>query len=215
MKNKQQKPVNRKKVNFAIIIAMYILVFSCLDKNENIPIEKPVNDDIKHDFVFFKEYIYLDINGTNLNLTGDYYFRNNTESEMTNIVLYYPFPIEHQYEYPVEITCQMKNKPLDIEYLYDGILFTIPSIRSLESVCVNIFYKQPLLYNRAIYILTTTETWERPLDYGYYQIDVVKSLGTVNISYDVELKEETADKNVYFFEELNFMPDKDIVVSWN
>jgi hypothetical protein len=64
------------------------------------------------------------------------------------------------------------------------------------------------------YILTTTKQWKRPLVFAEYYIHIPSKLQLKDPSYKFDLIDVTASSKTYFLKKKNFMPDKNLAVSW-
>ena len=170
----------------------------------------PCNGEIR----FIKEYVTLEIANNNLLVTAEYNFLN-TENKPDGVVLAYPFmgmfPRKVRVEYKKgDKYSKIRFKKIDNEMSISFPIF----LESNSELFVSVIYSQELKNNRAGYILTSTKEWKRGLMEARFEIAVSKNLKDVNINYQTNECSETPDYIVYCFKRYDFMPEKNLLISW-
>lgn len=197
-----------------MLIIICILLFSAI-----ILYLAPLKDanvhDIKTEDVnleFYKENITIAVSKNNTVVNGLYYFTCN---EQTDVSLFYPFPVDSSHEYPYAINVKELDKGnVPFRAVNNGIIFNL-SLDADETKVVNISYTQTITTNNTKYILTTTKTWKKGLTEAEYVINVPKSLKNLHISYQPDEIHEEGTTTIYIIKKENFMPTKDINISWD
>lgn len=92
-----------------------------------------------------------------------------------------------------------------------GATFKI-EIKPEETSKFRISYRQKLLGNRAEYILTTTQSWGRPLEQANYTLIIPNKLSIDSLSYTPDSFETKRDRIIFFWEKENFMPDRNFII---
>jgi hypothetical protein len=95
-----------------------------------------------------------------------------------------------------------------------SIVFPI-ILEPFEEQVVEVRYNQRLLGNQAVYIVTSTQKWFENLRNAKFEIFVSKKLYGIDISYEVDECDENADYLIYRFSRTDFMPNKDLVITWS
>ncbi|MHC1777027.1 MAG: hypothetical protein AB9834_16625 [Lentimicrobium sp.] len=159
---------------------------------------------------FYRENITMKIREKQFYVSGTYYFRYNLSGIKQ---LYYPFPVSDQFGNP------------DPVYLYDltnntaiapteqdssGLLF-LADFSNHSDISIQISYKQPLLGNRAEYILETTKVWGKPFKEATYQLIIPKGLIITRFSITPDDSISTDMERIYTWEKYNYMPERNMV----
>lgn len=159
---------------------------------------------------FYRENITMKIREKQFYVSGTYYFSYNLSGIKQ---LYYPFPVSDQFGNP------------DSVYLYDltnntaiapteqdssGLLF-LADFSNHSDISIQISYKQPLLGNRAEYILETTKVWGKPFKEATYQLIIPKGLIITRFAITPDDSMSTDMERIYTWEKYNFMPERNMV----
>ncbi|MCD6112970.1 MAG: DUF4424 family protein [Bacteroidales bacterium] len=161
---------------------------------------------------FYKEDLSFEIKNNYFYVDGIYHFCNVSDKPLKNILLY-PFPQDSAYGHidSVQIEEIGNKKNVLIRYNNKNALFKV----NLESYGIKkykIAYRQKLLEQKAEYILTTTQQWNKPFENASYKLIVPKSLEIDSISYKEDSIKIIQDKIYYFWKKKNFMPYKNFIV---
>ena len=95
----------------------------------------------------------------------------------------------------------------------NGAVWRIPPLDPGVEITVRTAYRQARHDNYANYIVTTTSTWNRPLQHVRFEIHLPPGTEPSYFSFPFELYED-GDQKFYVYEADGFLPDRDIVVEW-
>ena len=163
---------------------------------------------------FIQERIDVFVYEEYAEVEGIYYFYN-PHTTPTHNSFYYPFVINDYLLYPDSISAKYDKtgEKINIRKSKSGVHFVL-SIPPGDTCIYKVFYCQKVKNQQMEYILTTTKQWKRPLAFAEYYIHVPSNLQLKDTSYKFDLVGETASSKTYFLKKKNFMPDKNLVVSW-
>lgn len=165
---------------------------------------------------FTKEKIEIFLSDEIMKLKGTYYFKNLTSSFLKTSV-FYPFPIDKEHLYPTEIKIykwkiDKKNK-VNFVKSDKGVLWTV-EIEANKITKYIVIYKQPIKTKNATYILTTTQAWNKPLEYAKFIIHIPKIFKNIEIPYSIDKIFSKGENIIYEFTRTNFLPTKDLTICW-
>lgn len=164
---------------------------------------------------FFREKIEVIVEKEDYcQLKGIYYFKNISE-KIIEQVLFYPFVINDELPYPdsIKVVNMRDNKPVPFTKSKKGIFFSIQiPPKSIYAYNVNYYQKTPACSME--YILTTTKTWNRPLDQAEFIIKIPLSFNLISLSMKFNKKVDTGDKTIYYIIRKNFMPETNLLIKW-
>jgi hypothetical protein len=83
-----------------------------------------------------------------------------------------------------------------------------------EEKAVRVEYVQGIRQRKAIYIVTTTKQWMRPIELAEFEFRVPAALEGVRLSFEPDRTEVLGDTVVYRLARTQFMPDSDLTVTW-
>jgi hypothetical protein len=170
---------------------------------------------IAGDIRFWKETIAMEIPSPDtLVVKGTYLFtsKNGSPGQYT---LYYPFPLDSFMDYPSSISVTSKDGKKQIPFLREkeGVDFTV-QIPKTGACTTMVVYKQHVRQYKGKYILLTTHAWGEPLHDSHYSVMISPLLTLTYLSY-VSDSIKSGDRGLtYYFYRDNFLPDRDIEVSW-
>ena len=155
---------------------------------------------------FFREDLDFKLSNEVFEVDGLYYFRNNTNQEIRQM-LFYPFPDVEKYgeiKY-ISITIENDTTSMLATQSAHGALFKV-LIKSNEEVAYRIKYGQKVKGNAAKYIITTTQKWEKPFELADYSLKFPAQIVIDSISIAPDSVEKTPDFCKYYWLRYNFMP---------
>jgi hypothetical protein len=121
-----------------------------------------------------------------------------------------PFPIDKDHPEPLEV--RVERLTPEKEALRLRRIFGKPSFDVLfsakEEAEIKVSYRQRAGGTNATYILTTTQPWGRPIDYGIYTLYTHDTV-IVSSNYSFNLPNGTLG-----FHKIGFMPEKDWQFTW-
>ncbi|MBN1290370.1 MAG: hypothetical protein JXB48_00900 [Candidatus Latescibacteria bacterium] len=165
--------------------------------------------------IFFEsEKIYINIQNDRVSVTGHYFFHNH-DSGKRIIPLSYPFPVNEEMEFPDSISVYLSDDSSSISFEKNekhGVVFFAVPVTGLTEFVVS--YSQKLHGSTARYILTTTQTWKEPLKYAVFSISTPQNFKNLKFNYKPDLTKSEHDCILHIIERTDFMPDKDLYITW-
>jgi hypothetical protein len=164
------------------------------------------------DLDFVRENIYVSLRlPDTMCVKGEYFFATKIGSAIKTSVVY-PFPVDSSLDFPHAIHVFDKTGTLTYQSHPEQAMVLIPiSINKADTSKITVVYRQRLKRNTGRYILTTTQSWEKPLGRSNYSITVPQNVTLEYFSYESDSVFNKKDSLVYFFSKENFMPIKDLV----
>lgn len=165
--------------------------------------------------IFFeREKLRFDITDTSYALTGDYYFRNRSDSD-SKTKIFYPFVVNSDLPYPhyIQIKDLINNQTVSFKKQKTGVLFWV-EIPAYSTRVYRIVFFQKIFNRRMEYILTTTAFWNQPLESADFRIFLPKTLELDSLSMQYQRIEQDSNGVNYFFNYKNFMPKKNLIIQW-
>ena len=204
-------------MKFSIVIqALLLIAFQgVLFSQDNLP-DLPDSD--KSTVDFFMEEITLQVSDSTSHVEGVYYFRNNTSKEFDFPVLF-PFYTDSLTSYPHVIEPYLlengKRNKLSYKNLpnFSGIRFRIP-LQADKTTAWHLDYSQKIRAKRAVYIITSTAAWKKPLEKATYYFIAPESFSGVEIWPEADTAYTDDGNIIYKCIRENFMPSKDMKISW-
>ena len=84
-----------------------------------------------------------------------------------------------------------------------------------EEKLVRVEYVQQIDKPHAIYIVTTTSEWHRPIELAEFEFRIPREFEDVQFSFVPDVRVTAGDTIVCYMSRTNFMPDEDLVVTWS
>jgi hypothetical protein len=202
---------NKKLIIVAAICVLLLIATIFLFQPQKYPKNTHVNKTKELKLDFLKEEITILISRDEVVVEGIYYFQSNLR---TNVSFYYPFPVDSLHDYPYEISIEeLDTGNVSFKRINKGIIFNL-YFDANETKVVSISYAQKIKANNAKYILTTTKAWKKGLKEAEFCIIVPKTLKNISISYQPDEIHEEGNETRYIIRKEDFMPEKDINISW-
>ena len=155
------------------------------------------------DFTLDKSYFIIN---------GIYSFHNNAEREVNQQIIF-PFADKTATIDSIRIINLSTNRKIKFSRMENSILFNF-TLPPKDTVDVNIFYRQKIsTVNK--YIITSTQTWSKPLDTAVYTLTTEKKLRINSFSYTPDFTEEINNKRLYIWKKQHFMPKIDFEIKIN
>jgi len=166
---------------------------------------------LSQDLQFYREDIVFTIDKQYAATNAEYYFCN-TGSRDIRTALFYPFP-ESAIEFIDSIHVEDISTKNAVPYRYgkSGIFFEI-SLTAYGQSGYRVFYCQKLTGNHFIYILKSTESWRRPLEFASYDLIVPVNLTIDSLSYVPDTSFVRNNRMIYEWKKKDFMPGSDFEV---
>lgn len=164
---------------------------------------------------FVSESISMDIVNGQITVNGSYTLRSN-DSALDTFPLMYPFPVDSGLSYPDSITVLRAEDRSPIPFRENRergmIMF---AVRPGISDTFEVSYTQKIDGSSARYILTSTKAWGKPLERAEFNVSVPSNYRNVELSYDPDVKQKDGETVIYTLTRTDFMPDRDLVITWN
>jgi hypothetical protein len=151
---------------------------------------------------FSDEFIDFEVNSRYFVVNGLYYFVNSTNEKIKKKILF-PFSVSMDSIRNIRIFNITYSRRVPYKLRSKNISFSMV-LKPLDTVCLNISYKQ-VVQKKNTYILQTTQTWGKPLQKANYTLTVKDSLFVNQFSY----KPDSISGNQYFWKKRKFFPKKD------
>jgi hypothetical protein len=167
---------------------------------------------------FFQEEITLTITDTTAKIEGMYHFRNNTDRDFEMPVVF-PFYIDSLSLFPYYIEAYMLqgDKKIFLPHKemvkFGGIRFKIP-LEAGRECSWYLDYEQKIKSKRAVYIITSTAAWKKPLEKATYAFVTPESFKVINIWPEPDSSYSENGFNHFISVRRNFMPSKDMEIIW-
>lgn len=164
---------------------------------------------IAHPLRFVREHIEIELDGTSILVDGDYTFRSITDQPARALLLY-PFPLGPGMRPPTQIEVDGAAYAVGARGLVLEMAGDVPGGESV----VHIHYRQRVAGTRAQYILTTTRSWDRPLEQADIRIRFPAAWRTLRVSYPGDEIEAAHGLRQYVIRQTGFWPDHDLQLRW-
>jgi hypothetical protein len=165
---------------------------------------------------FYREHVTVEPSEGRVRVLGVYYFRNESERPLATAIEY-PFPVDRFQMVPFRIRVWERT---DSGLTPLGFIRGDASVRwqmrfaPHEDRTVQVEYVQEIKRNRAVYIVTTTHAWGRPIELAEFEFRIPALLKGVDLSFEPDSVSVAGDTTVYFMRATDFLPDSDLTVTW-
>ncbi|HPC36803.1 MAG TPA: hypothetical protein P5268_05135 [Candidatus Marinimicrobia bacterium] len=162
---------------------------------------------------FSGERLTFTIHPKFVEMSGKYYFSNRT-GQVVNLPIVYPFCINSQQAFPDSIAVGLEDSnSLPFEIRNESLYFSVP-LKNKELTAILIYFRQPVTRPQFEYILTSTRSWQKPLEFADFTIQVPFAYRLTNLSFPYEKIDTVGNFQVYHLYFENFYPDKNLIFSW-
>jgi hypothetical protein len=165
---------------------------------------------------FYREYVTVEPAAGLTRVSALYYFRNDADRAVEQAISY-PFPVDRFHLYPRvvrvwEVT-DAGRRAMGFSHRRRSVIWTM-RFEPREEKIVRVDYTQDIRVPRAVYIVTTTRFWQRPIEIAEFEFRVPSALDSVRLSFEPDTRTVSGDTIVYYMRREQFMPDEDLVVTW-
>jgi hypothetical protein len=166
---------------------------------------------LSQDLQFYREDIVFKISAENIVTDATYNFCNLSGKNIKT-PLFYPFP-ENTRELIDSIVIKdvKPDTVLSFREGRSGVLFPI-SVKAYGQAAYRVYFRQKLTEKKFTYILTSTETWGRALEFANFELQAPIELSIDSLSYPPDTFYIQNDVQYYFWKKKDFMPERDFVV---
>jgi len=166
---------------------------------------------IGQDLEFYREDIVFSIRENKVITDAEYYFCNVGKKDI-RITLFYPFP-----DNTMELIDSLLVEDLDTDSVIQyrgagtGIFFEI-FVNAYGQSAYRVYFRQRLKEEHFKYILSSTATWGRSLEFANYELQMPLPFILDSLSYLPDTSYILNDLHYYKWKKVDFMPDKDFEV---
>lgn len=161
---------------------------------------------------FFEEHIDFSLEDDYFTINGIFSFSNvNNKPETQQII--FPFASETNSIDSIRIIDLRTLSNVSFSKQKSSIFFKI-TVPANDTVDLNIFYRQRKSPTNK-YIITSTQSWGKPLNKAVYSLSTGKELKIKSFSYQPDTVKITNNKKLYLWYKTDFMPQKDFEITLN
>ena len=165
---------------------------------------------------FIREYVTVEPSRGATKVSALYYFRNDSDRRIRQGIRY-PFPVDRFHLYPRVVRVWEKRgddlRPMGFVHRDRYVLWSMV-LEAREEKVVRVDYIQEIRRPRAVYIVTTTKEWRRPIELAEFEFRIPAELDSVSLSFEPDTRTVVGDTIVYYMKQTDFMPDADLIVTW-
>lgn len=166
---------------------------------------------LSQDLEFYREDIIFSLNKDHA-VTNASYYLCNVGGKDVKIALFYPFP---EKTFDLIDSLMVENLQNHNQLLYrkavDGVFLGV-NVKAYGQYAFRVYFRQKLVENHFRYILTSTETWGKPLTTANYELQIPVSLTVDSLSYPPDSTFRQNDEQHFTWKKKEFMPEKDFEV---
>ncbi len=204
-------------VRFLCALAVCVVLVSCSGQDtadeSNGPSQANASGGPIH---FVQEYVMVEPSPDLTRVVGVYHIRNDCDIAAEMGILY-PFPVDRDHAPPhiVRLWEQTANgyRTKGFTRRDSDILLTLAFAPREEKV-FKVEYVQRIRKRHAVYIVTTTQHWERPIDLAEFEFRVPATLENVELSFTPDRTETRGDTLFHFMRQEQFFPTEDLTITW-
>ncbi len=161
---------------------------------------------------FFEEHIDFQLDKGYFIVNGIFSFYNK-DNQTVNQRIVFPFADKATEIDSIRIVNLNTHKRIQFKRLDSSVSFDFMLLPN-DTVDLNIYYRQKIsTVNK--YIITSTQSWKRPLDKAVYTLTTAKNLTIKSFSYKPDSMYFALDKKVYVWEKRQFMPSVEFDITIN
>lgn len=164
---------------------------------------------MKSQVSFFEEHIDFELDSTYFTINGVFSFCNSTSQQVRQQIVF-PFQVPALEIDSIRLHNLSAGKKIAFERRGKSIWFVF-ELPPKDTVELNIYYRQRrAVINR--YIITSTQTWRKPLEKAVYTLTVHQPLEPRYFTYKPDFEEQLNSQRIYHWEKHSFMPVKEFEV---
>jgi hypothetical protein len=160
---------------------------------------------------FTREDLTFRLEEKSFSVDGFYWFVNKSDSSAKTRIIY-PFP-NASIEPVDEILVENVSIPKAVAFHKqgnEGITFYI-NTNPKDTTLIHIKYRQSVKGDSAVYILTSTSLWNKPLENAEYKMICPGGIKVQSFSYPPDKVYQVESNTIFYWKKNNFMPVKDMV----
>jgi hypothetical protein len=168
---------------------------------------------ISQDLQFYREDIVFSVSEDQVSTDAVYSFCNPGGKEITTL-LFYPFPPDTRELIDSLVVTDLKaGTVIPFREGKSGVFFPV-SVNSYGQASYRVYFRQKLVENHFEYILTSTGSWGRPLEFANFELQVPTGILIDSLSYPPDSSFMINETRHYTWKKKDFMPDKDFVIEF-
>jgi len=159
--------------------------------------------------LFFEEHIDFSLDSNYFCINGIYSFQNKNNQDINQQIIF-PFAEEATEIDSIRVINLYSGRKIDFSRKDNFIRFAV-YLPVNDTVDVNIFYRQKTSAKNK-YIITSTQSWGKPLETAVYTLTAEKNIIIKSFSYSPDSIKGFADRKLYIWEKHSFMPKDDFEI---
>ena len=164
----------------------------------------------QHPVSFFEEHIDFVLDSANFSINGIYSFHNGSDQPVNEHIIF-PFADKTSGMDSIRIVNLNTLKKIPFITLERSVSFEF-EIQPKDTIDLNIFYRQKIA-TKNTYIITSTQSWGKPLETAVYTLTTEKNLRIKSFSYTPDSVRVNNDKRIYSWSKHDFMPKIDFEIT--
>jgi hypothetical protein len=166
---------------------------------------------LSQDLEFYREDIRFSVQKDKAVTDALYYIVNVGDKEV-KISLFYPFPDQTMDLVDSLVIFDLKdNSAVPYRKAGAGVFMGI-SVKAYGQFAFRVYFRQRLEESHFRYILESTETWSKPLEFANYELQMPLSIIPDSLSYSPDTSFIANDTRYFKWKKTDFMPDRDFEV---
>jgi hypothetical protein len=162
---------------------------------------------------FYREDIVFNVSEYQVTIDAQYHFCNLSEKDIKTS-LFYPFPGNTR---ELIDTLDIRDLKTDQFISYRdgkaGVFFVI-SVPAYSQAAYRVYFRQRLEEKHFTYILTSTESWGRSLEFANFKLLIPVTLSIDFLSYPADSTFIQNDIRYFIWKKKDFMPDRDFEITF-
>lgn len=164
----------------------------------------------QHTVSFFEEHIDFKLDSSHFTINGIYSFYNNSQNSVSQQIVF-PFAATTKTIDSIKVLDLNAQRLLPYTLMASAVAFII-TIPPKDTLDVNIFYRQKSAIKNT-YILTSTQSWGKPLDRAFYTLLTSTERAIDSFSYDPDTVKVVGNHKLYQWEKHHFLPQYNFEVT--
>jgi len=159
---------------------------------------------------FFEEHIDFTLDNRYFSINGIYSFHNSADKTVNQSIIF-PFTDKTTTIDSIRIINLNTSRKIKFDRLDSSVSFSF-MLQPKDTVDINIFYRQKVTGTNK-YIITSTQSWGKPLEKAIYTLTTAKDLKIKSFSYVPDSSKKINDKMLYSWRKEHFMPQVEFEVT--
>jgi hypothetical protein len=166
---------------------------------------------ISQDLQFYREDIVFRIHVNNVETDAAYYFANVGDKDK-RVALFYPFPENTKELVDSLVVEDLRTKSvIPHQEARSGVFIPIFT-KAYGQSAYRVYFRQLLKEDHFRYILNSTATWGKPLEFANYELQLPVSVTLDSLNYPPDTSFIMNDIRYFKWKKTDFMPDRDFEV---